>query len=279
MKQEELASLIYEALAMEVAERVADKLIARQKKALVVYTGSMIGFQTALERMESLRSDGFTFQVFLSKSACELLDVAAIRKALAPEWLLLGEMDCQPEKLALPFDTILVPALTVNTASHLALGLSDTPATRIISNSMMRGKNVIAAIDGCCPDNDERAAKGYHMTPAMKDLLRGNLEKIRAYGLTLTTAEGLAAKTKKTIGLTAAESVPPAFAAAAPVKAVVHVKSVAAPVSGVCTAKVVGRAEIMCCVNNSILRIQRGALITQLAKDEATVRGIKIQVE
>lgn len=275
MKQQELADLIYEALAREVAERVAEKLIARQKKSLVVFTGSLIGFQSALKSLADLRGDGFTYQVFLSKSACELLDVSAIRKALEPEWLLLGETDCPPEKLALPFDTVLVPALTVNTASHLALGLSDTPAARIISNSMMRGKNVIAAIDGCCPDNDERAAKGYHMTAAMKGLLRENLEKIRSFGLTLTTAEHLADKARKVIGLTPAEPSAPAKPAAI----VPDVSRAPAPVSGVCTSKVVGRAEVMRVPAHSVLLVQRGALVTQLARDEATVRGIKIQVE
>ncbi|MCC8178992.1 MAG: hypothetical protein LIO38_07770, partial [Cloacibacillus sp.] len=88
-----------------------------------------------------------------------------LRTVLAPGAFYQEEqLDCAPELLAALYYTVIVPALTVNTAAKIAACIADTPAARIISNSMMRGKNFVIARDGCCPENAERAAKGYNMT-------------------------------------------------------------------------------------------------------------------
>ena len=60
-----------EAFVQILAQRVVEKLLARQKQALVVYTGSNIGEAAALEAMGRLRGEGFTFRVLLAgRPAC-----------------------------------------------------------------------------------------------------------------------------------------------------------------------------------------------------------------
>ena len=169
-------------LADELAERVVRKLIDRQKKALVIVTGAAIGVPTALEKLKELRGEGFTYHVLMTRSAMYVTGEEAVRAALAPEQLWVESADAPPEKVAAGFDTILVPALTVNTAAHLAGCMSDTPAAAMILSGLLKGKNVVIAVDGACPDHPKRKELGYHMAPALRDALHDNLVKLQSYG-------------------------------------------------------------------------------------------------
>ncbi len=253
-------------MAELIAQKVADKLIALQKKALVVYTGSTINFAQSLESLKKLKGEGFTFQVFLSQSAAGLLDVSAIREALQPENLWIGTTEQPPEALATAYHTILVPCLTINTAAHIAACMPDSPASRIITNAMWRGKNVVINIDGCCPDNPGRAAKGYRMTEALKAHLRENLAAMQAYGATLTSGEGMYRKVMKVIG---APAVPPKNAA--PTACAVAPKATAKA-----SGKVIGRGQVITVPAGGTLRVAKGALVTQLAQEAAAARNVTI---
>lgn len=176
-------------IAQVLAERVVQKLLGRQKQALVVYTGSNMGIEAGLENLRMLRQeDGFTYRVLLTKSAAGILDAAAIRSALEPEEFWVGQPGDSPEAMTARYDTILVPALTVNTAAHVAACMADTPAAAIILDGLMRGKNVVVAVDGCCPDNPERLRRGFHMAEGLKKKLREQKDALRDYGAYLTTA-------------------------------------------------------------------------------------------
>ena len=262
MREEKLLENAEEALVAEVVRRVAEKLISVQKKALVVYTGSLIGFVPALVSLQQLQQAGLTFDPFLSKSASKLLNVDTLRTVLAPGVFYQEEqLDRAPELLAAPYYTVIVPALTVNTAAKIAACIADTPAARIISNSMMRGKNVVIARDGCCPENAERAAKGYNMTPALKAKLSANLETLRDFGAALCGCDTLAFKTIKLI-----EPQSPT----AP-------RARAADFSS--AKRVIGRREVVSLPAGSLLRVSKNALVTQLAYDAAYQRGVRIEKE
>ena len=188
MTEETLRKVIVEAIGEEVARRVSAKLIALQKKALVVCTASTMGFSQWIVGLQQLEQEGFTFDLYLSENAAKILQVSAIRSAVSFGKVWLGETEQPPEAIAAPYYTILVPAMTVNTAAKVANSFCDNPASRLILNSMMKGKNVIIAVDGCCPDNEERAAKGYRMTEPLKAQLRQNLVRLQEFGAVLTAA-------------------------------------------------------------------------------------------
>ncbi len=59
---------------------------------------------------------------------------------------------------------------------------------------MATGKPIVAAIDGCCPDNKVREQLGFKVTEAYKAKMRHNLEDMLAYGITLTTDYSLCSK-------------------------------------------------------------------------------------
>ena len=167
MTTEQLNSLAREALLVEeLAQRVVEKLLARMKQALVVYTGSNISAKEALEAMGRLRADGFTFRVLLSQSAANLLDVKEIQRVLEPEELWIHTPGETPEALTARYDTIIVPAATVRTAAHVAACMADTPAAAVILDGLMRGKDVILATDGCCGSHSTRTSAPAGALPA-----------------------------------------------------------------------------------------------------------------
>ncbi len=273
MTEETLRNVILETISEEVARRVSEKLIALQKKALVVCTASTMGYKQWLVSLQQLEQEGFTFDLYLSKSAVEVLPVSAIRSAVSFGKVWLGESELPPEAIAAPYYTVLVPAMTVNTASKIAGTFADTPAARIILTSMMKAKNVIIAVDGCCPDNEERAVKGYRMTEPLKAQLRQNLVKLQEFGAVLTTAGKLSSKTMRVIG--ASDAVVPT----APCTALNQTCSApekTAPAAAKVTRKILGRQDVINLPEGSVLRIPKGSQITQLAMDIVRVRRIQV---
>ncbi len=272
MTEEQLRTAVWEALTTEIAQRVSQKLIELQKKALVVCTGSTMGFPLWMVGLQQLQQAGFQFDLYLSQSAAQILNVGAIQAGLNIGKVYLGSSDEPPEKVAMPYPTILVPAMTINTAAKIASCTADTPAARVIFNSMLRGKNVVVAVDGCCPDNSERAAKGYRMTPAVKEQLRANLERMRDFGAVLTTAEAMASKTLRLIGAGGEDHRPPA--------ACTREKAPAAPGEVRYTGgRIVGRGAVAGLSAGAVLRIPKGCQVTQLARDTAAVRGVTLVME
>lgn len=282
MTTEELYQLVAETLARMLAERVMEKLVARQKRALVVYTGSNIGVAPALESMRRLKAEGFTFRVLMSRSAARILDTDAIRAALEPEEFWVDQPGDTPEALTARYDTIVVPALTVHTAAHVASCMADTPAAAVILDGLMRGKNVIAAVDGCCPDNSERAARGFHMAPPLKQRLRDNIETLRSYGAHVTTADQLWEKTMRAVQPSWSSGTPAQQPGldSAPQQSAPRPEPARSFGHEVCfEGKLLSVRNLIHYPSHTVLRVPRDTMVTQFAIDEARRRGIQIHKE
>ena len=147
-------------------------------------------------------------------------------------------------------------------------GIAEALVQNLISQ--LKGKNVIIAVDGCCPDNEERAAKGYRMTEPLKVQLRQNLVKLQEFGAVLTTAGKIANKTLRVIGAAEA-TVPTATCGCTDLK-----KTKAAPAAAKVTRKVVGRQDVVNLPAGSVLKIPAGSQVTQLAMDIIRVNRIQL---
>ena len=192
---------------------------------------------------------------------------------------------------------------------------ADTPAAAVILDGLMRGKNVIVAVDGCCPDNPERVRRGFHMTEALKNKLRENKNALRDFGAFLTTSDGLGETAKKAVlsfasafgkqepgvqAVSRAETAmqpagrPKAAAQAAgsseaaiqPVnrpEAVIQSAGRPKPDAAVYQAKLEGRVfggkHIKSYPDHAVILVPKGTLITQLVSDEARRRDIRIEIE
>ena len=191
--------MVDDKLVREIAKLVSRKLLEYQKNAMVVFTGTTIGTDVALEALCDLKEQGFTYHVLLSHSASKVLDVEKIRASLKPEDLWLGCSERTPEDLCSKYETILVPALTINSAARVANCMSDTVATSIILNGLLRRKTVVLSIDGCCPDVQKQINGGVPLPPILEGRLRSNLELLQGYGAILTKSSDMSSTVQKAI--------------------------------------------------------------------------------
>lgn len=162
----------------------------------------------------------------------------------------------------------------------------------MISRAMATGKPIVAAIDGCCPDNKVREQLGFKVTEAYKAKMRHNLEDMLAYGITLTTDYSLCSKVNEVfsakVSLPALDNSKPAPKKDGIVSTKMEpaVQSVSQPVKKVETPssvkldkKVIGRVDIAKNARFKTIVVRQDALVTGLAKDEALNRGITIVKE
>ena len=193
--EEAFISVVSDYVVQEVVKRYLD----RSKKALVLFSGALIGIQEAYDCLNQLKSEGWSLTVAMSQSAKEIISENTIREKIGPDAIYAEGSPVDYRKLVEECNYVIIPCLTINTTAKVANGISDNLLTRIISRSMIVGKPIVAAIDGCCPDNAVRAKMGFHVTEAYKVRLRKNLEALRDYGIVLTSSKNLAQKVNQVL--------------------------------------------------------------------------------
>ena len=182
-----------------MVQEVVKRYLDLSKKALVLFSGALIGIQEAYDCLNQLKSEGWSLTVAMSQSAKEIISENTIREKIGPDAIYAEGSPVDYRKLVEECNYVIIPCLTINTTAKVANGISDNLLTRIISRSMIVGKPIVAAIDGCCPDNAVRAKMGFHVTEAYKVRLRKNLEALRDYGIVLTSSKNLAQKVNQVL--------------------------------------------------------------------------------
>lgn len=250
-----------------IAEQVINKITDRQKIALLLFTGATLGFEQSLEALKLLRADGWKFKSAMSSSAERVLDKQLVQELSPEDEIITENSNADLKSLIKNCNIVIIPVLTINTASKTANCISDSLVTNIISGSMKSGKIIIACINACCPDNEERNSKGFYVTDAFKEKLRNNLNILRSYGIYLTAAENLFNKVNKAAlknsGLL--ESRDSSGRCIDYNKGTVVIKN-----------KVINRGCILNNLNYSIMKVDKDSVITKLAEDEAEKRNITL---
>jgi hypothetical protein len=153
----------------------------------------------------------------------------------------------------------------------------DNLVTNMIFTAMAQGKPIIAAVDGCCPDNAVRETIGFHVNDAYKTRMRGHLVDLISFGINLTTAQSLFEKVDK-VFCSDFEYVLddpydedfPAIKCGCTAKAEPENKEVRIG------KKVLGRVDVMENAGCKTIIVGKDTIITGLAKDEAQTRCISI---
>lgn len=262
-----------------VVQEVVKRYLARSKKALVLFSGALIGIQEAYDNLNQLKSEGWSLTVAMSQSAKEIISEETIREKIGPDAIYTEGNPVDYRKLVEECNYVIIPALTINTTAKVANGISDNLLTRIISRSMIVGKPIVAAIDGCCPDNAVRAKMGFKVTEAYKVRLRSNLEALRDYGIILTSAKNIAQKVNKV--LSSSFSFSNSHKTETAVKD--DQKKVAAKPSKGGSVRldknVISRNDILLNRQYKTIIVGKRANVTALAQDEAYRYGIQIVKE
>ena len=281
------------ALMSTIVDYISDQIILRyvnaSKQAAVLFTGALIGYQDAVNSLRELKADGWKFTAVLSAAAGELLTEERIRNDIDPDAIYVEGAPVNGRKIIDDSQFVIVPCLTINTAAKVANCINDNLITNMIYYSMTQGKPVVAAVDGCCPDNKVREQKGFKVTEAYKARLRRNLEDMITYGIHLTTDVNLFEKVNDVFTASfdfplpssddkAGQEEAKAISCGCPVKEKGEGASVRLD------KKVIGRIDIakaICSCAGDVTRVivRKDAIVTQLAKDAASERNILIVTE
>lgn len=251
-----LEELIRNAIIASLSERVAQTLESQRRAALVVVTDTDIGLGGALDGLQSLRAEGWSLRTVADAGAWAVIG-AARGAVLGLDHPVAADADV--DALLDGQSMVLVPALSITIAAKVAAVIRDCLASRILARALERGLPVVAAWNGCCPDNRDRHARGFQVTDAYKARMRANMDALKSYGITMVAARKL--------GLAAGQILTPvADARTQPV-------AVEGEHSG--GKRVFGRAEAMQCQGPE-LRLGRDVLVTPLAVEELRHRNIRL---
>lgn len=264
-----------------VVQEVVKRYLAQSKKALVLFTGALIGIQEAYDNLNQLKADGWSLTVAMSQSAKEIISEKTIKEKIGPDAIYAEGNPVDYRKLVDECNYVIIPTLTINTTAKVANAINDNLLTRIIYRAMSVGKPIVAAIDGCCPDNEVRAKMGFKANDAYKAKLRSNLEALQSYGIVLTSAKNIFKRVNKVLAGSfkfsnvrkdepekKAETCSCSVTAKPQVGGVVHLNK-----------NVISRNDILLNRQYKTIIVGKKANVTALAVDEAYRYGITIVKE
>ncbi len=178
MDESQLADLIRRV----IQETRAQPSSARPKPtALVLFSGALLGFEEALASLARL-SDEVSLDWTQTPSAERILDnnkIAAVG------------MTPVAESSVSSHDLLIVPTLTVNLVGKVANGIGDCLASNTMAEFIMTGRQVVATVNGSCPDNSDKRSWFPNMPSGYAAMLREALDRLRSFGIKLTPAASL----------------------------------------------------------------------------------------
>ena len=164
----------------QLIDRIVEEVLVRidqkdtsEKQALLIYTGGTLGRAEGIKAAKSLKRGGWSTEVMVTEAGRQIgtLD-------LLPEGARVFENSWGSAKiLATDYKRILVPVMTITTASKIAKMIWDTPAAYVIGTSLSMGKEVWAAKDACDFSLRSKAPK------AMRDMSLRVMNTLESFGV------------------------------------------------------------------------------------------------
>ena len=281
MTEAELRSLIVEA--------ILELMSPSPRRALVVFTGGLLGFDEAIGELKLLAAAGVQLDYLQTPSAIRVLDQAKIRS--------VGMREVS-KRMVEEHNMLIAPTLTSNIAAKVAHGVADCLASNLFSEFIMSDRLVVASRSAICPDDAPKRGWFPHMPPAYADLLRANLAALDSFGVRLSDSRFLyrtavaawerrdrerRAPVVAAIGTSVAGLVAGVAAhatAALPTSATADTVA-AAPRSDVvpCELSLISQQVIQPLPDGVELRVTASAKVTAMARDLAAARSIRISRE
>ena len=285
MTEAELRALIVEA--------ILELMTPAPRRALVLFTGGLLGFDDAVEELKLLAAAGVQLDYLQTPSALRVLDQAKIAS--------IGMREVS-KKMVEEHDLLLAPTLTSNIAAKVAHGVADCLASNLFSEFIMSNRLVVVSRSAICPDGAPKRGWFPNMPPAYADLLRSNLATLASFGVRLSDArflyrtviaayerrdEARRAPVVAAMGTSVAgfatnvAAWAAASAASSDADGDATVDATPAPTPGVvpCTRSLISNQVIQPLPDGVELRIPANAKVTAMARDLAAARSIRISRE
>ncbi|WP_277065590.1 flavoprotein [Propionibacterium acidifaciens] len=166
-----------------VRRALAELVTPPPRRALVLFTGALVGFERVIGELDLLAASGVELEYVQTPSAERILDQRLI--ASVP-------MRPADRHLTGSHDTLVVATLTQNAAAKTAHGIADCLASNLLNDYLLAGRPVVAAASGCDPDDPDKRRWFPTIPEGLAAVMRENLETLRGFGVRTARAGALA---------------------------------------------------------------------------------------
>lgn len=272
-----------------VRRALAELVTPPPRRALVLFTGALIGFERVIGELDLLVASGVELEYVQTPSAERILDQRLI--ASVP-------MRPADRHLTGSHDTLVVATLTQNAAAKTAHGIADCLASNLLNDYLLAGRPVVAAASGCDPDDPDKRRWFPTIPEGLAAVMRENLETLRGFGVRTARAGALArtvlaayerAERARTAPLTTAlgmsrRELLDRLGAPAPATPVAvggraaRAAAAPAPRTGAVSVqlRLISQRVVQRLPVGTVLRVPAGAQITAMAADVARTRSVTI---
>ncbi len=261
-----------DALTAAIAEEVLRRLNANRagsgtfkKRVLVVFSGNKAGADMALGQIRQLHDLPATEAVeltgYASWSAGQLIGIEKLSQAAGIGEILTDQTLRSPQEVVRRTDLIILANPSQNLLAKVALGIRDTCSTELLALALISGKPALAAggledLAGTLEGADVPGGPGVaRMPPSYRKMLEEYLARLSSFGVRFVPPDRLA--------WAVSDWLKPGLSEGARGK------------------RVITREDILEAVKNGGREIilQANAIVTPLARDLASERGIHLKVQ
>lgn len=272
-----------------VRRALAELVTPPPRRALVLFTGALIGFERVIGELDLLAASGVELEYVQTPSAERILDQRLIVSV---------PMRPADRHLTGSHDTLVVATLTQNAAAKTAHGIADCLASNLLNDYLLAGRPVVAAASGCDPDDPDKRRWFPTIPEGLAAVMRENLETLRGFGVRTARAGALArtvlaayerAERARTAPLTTAlgmsrRELLDRLGAPAPATPVAvggrtaRAAAAPAPRTGAVSVqlRLISQRVVQRLPVGTVLRVPAGAQITAMAADVARTRSVTI---
>ena len=246
----------------------------KHQSLLVLLCGGLTGSEEAGKQLRWLKEQGYRMEVMFTEAG---------KNILGARWLKDNRLEDLPvlDRTADGFvalsncNAVVVPVMTVNTASKVLNGIADNAVTTVIMHALLQGKPVIAAQNAC--DVANLAQVRNMKEPLYYATLAANIECLRQYGIEMIPVSDTGKRVEEI------------FDPSRLPRTAIHTENgnsgdtaVKAPEKSetvyVFTGRVLSAADVLSC-RADVIRIPKKAIVTPAAADRARERKIRIAAE
>lgn len=166
-----------------VRRALAELVSPPPRRALVLFTGALVGFERVIGELDLLAASGVELEYVQTPSAERILDQRLIASVL---------MRPADRHLTGSHDTLVVATLTQNAAAKTAHGIADCLASNLLNDYLLAGRPVVVAASGCDPDDPDKRRWFPAIPEGLAAVMRENLETLRGFGVRTARAGALA---------------------------------------------------------------------------------------
>ncbi|SPF67491.1 Flavoprotein [Propionibacterium ruminifibrarum] len=166
-----------------IRSTLAELVTPAPRRALVLFTGALIGFEKTIPELAMLIGEGVHLEFVQTPSAERILDQDLIGA--------LG-MTVATRQLTGSHDMLIVPTLTQNIAAKTAHGVADCLGSNLMNDYLLAGKPVVVSSSACDPDDPDKQRWFGAIPEGYAQMMRDNLCTLRGFGVRTARAGALA---------------------------------------------------------------------------------------